>query len=282
MDVGMTANTDAVDAGNGRARRLPAVGLGRLRRFRVEGLLGIAAFLVGWELLARHLNQEILLVPPSRVAQDLWDWCESGDILPDLRASGLELAIGYGLGLVAGVALGIAMGLIASVRRILQPLVVGMYSTPVLALAPLFVIWLGFGLRAKFALIALTAIFPILVNTETGITSVDHTYLEVARSFGASQLELIRKVRLPAALPFLFAGMRISVARAVTGVFVAELFGATKGIGFSIQNASQTFHTARLFSGIVVLAGAGIIMTALVGWLGRVLTPWQAANQVRQ
>lgn len=263
-------------------RRLPRIRLEGLRRFRVEGLLGIAVFLGGWEWFARHLHQSILLVPPSSVAVDLWHWCTSGAIAPDIEASGLELAIGYGLGLVGGVALGIAMGLVPPVRRVLQPLVVGMYSTPVLALAPLFVIWLGFGLRAKFALIALTAIFPILVNTETGITSVDHAFIDVAHSFGASQWSLIRKVRLPAALPFVFAGMRISVARAVTGVFVAELFGAQKGIGFSIQNASQTFHTERLFSGIIVLAGAGIIMTAAVGWLGRILTPWQAANQVRQ
>lgn len=249
---------------------------------RVQGLLGIAIFLGGWELFARHLDQQILLVPPSDVATDLWHWTRSGDILPDLKTSGLELGIGYALGLVGGVALGIAMGLVEPVRRILQPLVVGMYSTPVLALAPLFVIWLGFGLRAKFTLIALTAIFPILVNTEAGIASVDRGFVDVARSFGASEFGLIRKVRLPAALPYLFAGMRISVARAVTGVFVAELFGATEGVGFTIQNASQTFHTARLFSGIVVLAAAGIIMTAAVGWLGRWLTPWEAANRTRQ
>lgn len=272
----------AVAAAKSRADHHRRATVSRLRRFRVEGILGIVAFLVGWELFARHLNQAILLVPPSEVATDLWHWCTSGGIAPDLETSGLELAIGYGIGLVAGVVLGIVMGLVTPVRRVLQPLVVGMYSTPVLALAPLFVIWLGFGLSAKFCLIALTAVFPILVNTETGITSVDHSFIDVARSFGASQLALIRKIRLPAALPYVFAGMRISVARAVTGVFVAELFGATKGIGFSIQNASQTFHTARLFSGIVVLAGAGIVMTAAVGWLGRWLTPWQAANQVRQ
>lgn len=265
------------------ARRRPLrIRVAHVRRWRVEGLLGIAAFLGGWEWFARHLHQAILLVPPSEVATDLWHWCVSGAIGPDIEASGLELGIGYGLGLAAGVAFGIAMGLVPPVRRVFQPLVVGMYSTPVLALAPLFVIWLGFGLRAKFVLIALTAVFPILVNTQAGIVSVDHAFLDVAQSFGASQWALIRKIRLPAALPFLFAGMRISVARAVTGVFVAELFGAQKGVGFTITNASQTFHTARLFSGIVVLAAAGIIMTAAVGWFGKVLTPWQAGNQVRQ
>lgn len=249
---------------------------------RAQGLIGIALFLGGWELFARHLSQPILLVPPSEVATDLWHWCRSGDILPDLKTSGLELGIGYGIGLVSGVGLGIGMGLVRPLQRILQPIVVGMYSTPVLALAPLFVIWLGFGLSAKFTLIALTAVFPILVNTETGIASVDHGFVDVARSFGASEFAVIRKVRLPAALPFLFAGMRISVARAVTGVFVAELFGSTQGVGFTIQNASQTFHTARLFSGIVVLASAGIFMTAAVGWLGRWLTPWEPSNRARQ
>jgi NitT/TauT family transport system permease protein len=250
--------------------------------FRGAGVLGIVLFLAGWELFARHLDQGILLVPPSAVAEDLWTWISSGEIGPHLRTSGLELAIGFGLGLVAGVVLGIAMGLVVPLRRLLQPLVVGMYSTPVLALAPLFIIWLGFGLSAKFSLIALTAVFPILVNVEAGITSVDHSFLDVARSFGASPLSLIAKVRIPASLPFLFAGMRIAIARAVTGVFVAELFGSTAGIGYTIQNASSTFHTARLFSGIVVLAASGILMTSAVSWLGRLMTPWQASNQVRQ
>jgi NitT/TauT family transport system permease protein len=208
----------------------------RSRLLRVEGVIGVALFLLAWELFARSLDNTLILVPPSAVAQDLWEWIRTGEIFPHLKTSGTELLLGFVLGLVAGLILGVAMGLIGPVRRLLQPLVVGLYSTPVLALAPLFVIWFGFGLQSKILLIALTTVFPILVNVEAGIVQAERAFLEVARSFGASSLRLISMVRFPSAIPFVFAGMRIAIARAVTGVFVAELFGATSGIGFASRS----------------------------------------------
>lgn len=240
------------------------------------GLVGVA---IAWEIAARLINKEIFLVSFSRVMVDVWSWLSSGEMSEHLAASGTEFVVGFGLSIALGLLLGGAMGLSATAQRVLGPLVSGLYSTPLIALTPLFVIWLGFGLPAKVALITLVSLFPIIINTETGIRQVDQTYLDAVRAFGASPLQLIAKVRLPAALPFVFAGMRISVARATTGIFVAELFGARAGIGYSIINAAASFNTARLLSGIFVLAGFGVLMSWLIGVIGERAAPWRPAEE---
>lgn len=257
-------------------RRRPA--LGPLRRVPL-GLVGLVGFAIAWELLARAIDKEIFLVPFSRVVVDLWLWLSSGAMTDHLVTSGTEFVLGFALAIGLGLILGSAMGLSASVRRLLAPVVSGLYSTPLLALTPLFVIWLGFGLPAKVALITLVSLFPIVINTEAGIRQVDQTFLDVVRSFGASQLQLVTKVRFPAALPYVFAGMRISVARATTGIFVAELFGAKAGIGYSIINAAASFNTTRLLSGIFILAGFGVLMSWLIGYIGERVAPWRTAQE---
>lgn len=243
------------------------------------GLAGLVGAAMAWEIAARLINKEIFLVSFSRVMLDLWGWLSSGEMGEHLAASGAEFVVGFGLSIALGLLLGGAMGLSARAQRLLGPLVSGLYSTPLIALTPLFVIWLGFGLPAKVALITLVSLFPIIVNMETGIRQVDQTYLDAVRAFGASPLQLIAKVRLPAALPFVFAGMRISVARATTGIFVAELFGARAGIGYSIINAAASFNTARLLSGIFVLAGFGVLMSWLIGAMRERATPWRSAEE---
>jgi NitT/TauT family transport system permease protein len=249
----------------------------RLGRF--AGLAGLVLFFGAWEIFAQALNQPVLVSPPSEVAQDLWKWCSSGDILPQLKTTAIELGAGYGLGLLVGLGLGLVMALVEPLRRMLQPLVVGINSAPALALAPLLLIWFGFGLTSKLLLVALVSVFPVLVNTQTGIAGTDPALVDVARSFNASTMAAIYKVRLPAALPLIFAGMQISITRAVAAVFAAELFGATSGIGYSILSASQTFNTVRVFSGILVLSVLGIALTSLVTWFGNKATPWYGANR---
>jgi NitT/TauT family transport system permease protein len=255
--------------------------MGALKRApgRLVGLVGVVLFFAAWEIFARALDQPVLVSPPSEVAQDLWKWCSSGDILPHLKTTAIELGAGYGIGLVVGLILGMVMALVEPMRRVLQPLVVGINSAPALALAPLLLIWFGFGVVSKMLLVALVAVFPVLVNTHTGIVGTDRSLLEVARSFNISRAQSILKVRVPAALPLIFAGMQISITRAVAAVFAAELFGASSGIGYTILNASQTFNTVRVFSGILVLSVLGIALTSLVTWGGRKATPWYGPNR---
>lgn len=274
----MAADARTVPAGPAPARRRRG---SPLRRVPL-GLVGLVATAVAWELLARAIDKEIFLVPFSRVMSDLWTWLLSGTMTDHLVTSGTEFILGFGLSIVLGLLLGGAMGLSPTVRRLLAPVVSGLYSTPLLALTPLFVIWLGFGLPAKVALITLVSLFPIVINTEAGIRQVEAVHLDVARSFGASAWQLITKVRMPAAVPFVFAGMRISVARATTGIFVAEILGAKAGIGYTIINAAASFNTTRLLSGVFILAGFGVLFSWLIGVVGERLTPWRTAQERAQ
>jgi NitT/TauT family transport system permease protein len=150
-----------------------------------------------------------------------------------------------------------------------------LYAMPIIALGPLFILWLGIGIGSKIAIVFLTAVFPILINTVTGLTNADRILIEVARSFGANSFQIYTKVRMPAALPFIIAGLRLSVARALVGVVVAELFGARAGLGFLIVNAAQSFDTAGLFVGVIVLAIAGVVSVELLKWIEAVLAPWR-------
>jgi NitT/TauT family transport system permease protein len=239
----------------------------------------LAGVAITWEIAARLIDKEIFLVSFTRVMQDLWSWFSSGEMTPHLMASGTEFVVGFGVSIVLGLIVGAAMGLSPTVQRILGPLVSGLYSTPLIALTPLFVIWLGFGLPAKVVLITLVSLFPIIINTEAGFRQVEQTYLDAVRAFGATPLQLIAMVRVQAALPFVFAGMRIAVARATTGIFVAELFGARAGIGYTIINAAASFDTARLLSGIFTLAAFGVLMSWLIGSVGDWVAPWRPAGE---
>ena len=139
-----------------------------------------------------------------------------------------------------------------------------LYATPIIALGPLFILWLGIGVASKIAIVFLTAVFPILINTIAGLTATDRTLVDVARSFGATQAQINLKIRIPAAMPFITAGLRLSVARALVGVVVAELFGARAGLGFLILTSAQNFDTAALFLGVIIFAIAGVVSVSLL------------------
>jgi NitT/TauT family transport system permease protein len=163
-------------------------------------------------------------------------------------------------------------------RGFFDPWVSMLYATPILALGPLFILWLGIGVVSKIAVIFLVAVFPILINTLVGLTTTDRILLDVARSLGASPQQIYMKVRMPAALPYIIAGLRLSVARALVGVVVAELFGARAGLGFLILMSSQSFDTAAMFVGVIVLAVAGVASVAALKWVEKRMAPWRFEN----
>jgi NitT/TauT family transport system permease protein len=142
------------------------------------------------------------------------------------------------------------------------------------ALAPLFILWFGVGIFSKIVVVALLVIFPVIINTETGLRQTPQNLVETVRSFGASRRQIFYMVSLPAALPFIFAGLRLGIGRGLIGVVVAELFGARSGLGQLIQQSAETFNMPALFVGVVVLAVAGIVLTSGFVWLEKRLVPW--------
>jgi NitT/TauT family transport system permease protein len=168
-----------------------------------------------------------------------------------------------------------AVGISTRVRDYVQPWISGFYSTPLIALAPLFILWLGIGIVSKVAVVFAMALFPITINTTAGIKNTDQDLIDVARAFGYSRSDIFRKVLLPSALSFIVTGFRLAVGRGIVAVVVAEFFGSRGGLGYLILVSSQSFAMDRLLLAVLLLAFTGVIGIGLVGRLERRLAPWR-------
>jgi ABC-type nitrate/sulfonate/bicarbonate transport system permease component len=184
---------------------------------------------------------------------------------------------GYLLAVVVGIPLGLIIGRYRLVEAAVGPYVTAGYSTPLVALTPLFIVWFGIGFTVKVAIIFTLTVFPILINTWRGVHAVPKTLIEVGQAFGASQSMIMRKIIVPATLPHIMTGLRLGVGRAVIAVVIAEFFTAVSGLGGIIINAGNSFETATMFVPIIVILLWGVALTAFVGWLERKLAPWHAA-----
>lgn len=240
----------------------------------VVGLLFI------WEAAVRLSGGSLFLSAPSKILVSLVEWIGSGEIWPALKISTIEMALGFTLAAIVGILVGLAMGFNRQLRNVLEPTVAGLYSTPLLALTPLFIAWLGIDMTSKVVIIFFVVVFPIVINTAVGSGEVDRRHVDVIRSFGGTAFDVSRRVRLPAALPYILASMKIGVARSITAVFVAELFGATEGLGYAITRAARGFEIDRMWAGIVVLSLMGIVLSAAMESLGRMLAPWKRGQEV--
>jgi NitT/TauT family transport system permease protein len=235
----------------------------------------VLAGLLLWELVGRYVVKNALfLATPSQTALALVKLWNEGALQHHSWVSTQEFLLGFALAVLLGIPIGLVT---ASWRRpaaMLNPWISGLYATPIIALAPLFILWFGIGIWSKVAVVASLVLFPVIINTDAGVRNADRQLIEAVRSFGASKLQLFTKVSLPAALPFILAGLRLGVGRGLIGVVVGELFGARAGLGFMITQAAEVFNMPQLFAGVVVLAAAGIVLTAAFQALERHLVPW--------
>jgi len=233
----------------------------------------LAALIGGWELLARLGGVENYLLPaPSEVASALW---RDRDLLaPDTWVTAREILLGFALALVAGVAIALALHLSPVLRRALYPLVIASQAVPVVVIAPILVIWFGFGITPKLVVIALICFFPIVVNTLDGLQGVDRDQVKLLRTLGASRLDLLRRLVLPGALPFLFSGAKVAVAVAVIGAVFGELVGSDAGLGHAIQVGTAQLETARVFAAVLILSAMAIALFGLIALVERRAVPW--------
>lgn len=179
------------------------------------------------------------------------------------------------IGSTVGVILGMLMARYEPVDRIFDPLVGALFPTPKLALFPLLMVWLGLGEASKVALIAISSFFPVLLNTYAGIKGVDRFLIWNARSKGASQIQLLYRVMLPAALPFIFTGFRVATSFSFLLVVAAEMLSSNSGLGYRIMYAQRTFETETMYGALLIVACLGFIVDRLVGILGGRLLSWQ-------
>lgn len=240
------------------------------------GLIAVVGGLAFWQAVVQFgLVSARYLSPPSQVLVEAWQlFFVKGTIYSDLAVSGLEILVGFCLGILVGIPVGILMGRNKTVRLLLEPFVMMAYSTPAVAFLPLLIIWLGIGIWPKVFLIFVGSVFVMIINSEAGVRNVDQKLLETARSFLATNGQVMSKVVLPAALPFVVAGLRLSVGRVLIMMVVAEMYMSTKGIGYLIINAGNSYDTVDVFLGVLILALAGIILNRLAAGLERKLSPW--------
>lgn len=238
-------------------RRLAGLGRGALR-IAPPILFTIAAIGL-WQLLVWLLDVSPYVVPkPSAVATTLHShW---GLLAHSARVTLVEILYGFGLSVGVGVALALVLERFRILDRAVYPLVIVFQNVPKIAIAPLLILWFGFGMAPKAILIAVIAFFPITVTMRTGLASVHADLVLLLRSVGASRNEILLRVQIPSAIPFLIAGLHVAITLSVIGAIVAEFAGASSGLGYIIQYASTQLDTRLVFAGIFVISVIGIVL----------------------
>lgn len=245
----------------------------------IRTIVSISVGLLIWEFVGRFVVTDRLFFEPfSRVIAALIDMATQGTLLDDLWVSGAEYLLGFVLSAVAGVVFGVVVGANQRLFEYVDPWISALYVTPLVALTPFFILVFGIGYESKVALVFALSVFPVLINTTTGIRSVDRNYLEVARAFNLSRRQTFTKVLVPASVPFIVGGLRLASGRALIGVVVGELFFSSAGVGHAIALAGQTFDTAQILAGVLIFAASGVASTALLRRLERRLAPWRTTS----
>ncbi len=242
--------------------------------------LGVVCLLLGaWELAARWdwiadaLEIEPFLIPaPSDVAESLVDDREL--LAEDAWVTAQEVLLGFAIAVVVGFGAAIALHLSDTLRRAFYPLLIASQTVPVIAIAPILVVWLGFGIGPKLAIIALVCFFPITVNTLDGLRSVDPDLPQMMRTLDAGRAQILRRVEIPSALPFLLSGAKIAAVISVIGAVFGEWSGADEGLGHLILIAQGQLQTARVFAAVVVLSALALILFGALALIERRLAWW--------
>jgi NitT/TauT family transport system permease protein len=269
IDTPLVRGTPA-DRGDALSRALQVV-----RQNYLAGVLSVAIGLALWEFASRVLiANSLFLAAPSQIVMAIIDLASTGELWRHVSISAWEFAIGYVIASFIGIGLGLAMASSVTSKQVLQPWISGLYATPTIALAPLFILWFGIGIWSKVTVVILLVLFPVTINTEAGLRTTSDRLIEMLRSFGATSHQIFIKVSLPSAVPFILAGLKLGIGRGLIAVVVAELFGSRAGLGNLISQSADSFNMPDLFAGVIILAVAGIALTAGFGWLETRLVPW--------
>ena len=252
-----------------------------VRRLHVRAWLPpavlVALLLAAWEAgVAVFATPAYILPPPSAV------WAAFVEVRPLLGAHILttmtEALSGVVAGALAGVALAVAVWALPLLRRLTYPLLVASQTVPMIVLAPLLVLWFGFGLTPKVLVVALITLFPVAIATVQGLGSADPEQIDLLRSMGAGRRDVLRLVLVPTATPAFFAGLRIAAAYAVAGAVIGEWVGASSGLGLFLTRSQTSFRVDRVFVGVAVIAVLSVALFGVIDALARLAAPWQRAE----
>jgi len=238
--------------------------------------VGSVVFLIlAWEFFGRDINP-VFGSYPSAILEAGVALVQSGKLWRALLESLQPFAVGYLLAIVIGVPLGLVTGRFRTVEAAIGIYITAGYAMPLVALVPLLVLWLGLGFKVKVAIIFLLSVFPICINTWLGVNAVPKTLIEVGKSFVAPDSVILRRIILPATLPYIMAGIRLAVGRAVVAMVIAEFFTSISGLGAIIITSANNFDTATTFVPIIIIMFMAVALNFFIGAVERWVAPWQA------
>ncbi len=243
------------------------------------GLLAVLLFFAAWQaaFLVVPFNP-LFISKPNLIAKAFVDLIADGDMLRDLGVSAMPFLYGFVSAAVVGIVVGIVMGWRVRVGYALDPLMTVFYATPLVALAPLVIVFFGVGVSGKAIIIFSLSVFPFIFNAQAGVRAVDRLLINVVRSLGGSEWDLYVKVIVPGVLPYIVAGARIAVGRALIGILVGEFFAASEGIGYAIARFGDLFALDKMFACILAIMVIAIVLTEGIRWAERAAFPWRVGR----
>ena len=256
--------------------------LSTIFREKEESLIGwgfILFVLLGWEALPKLVTLpkglSLFFATPSGIGYALVELSKNGNLGHHFYVSATEFIVGLGLSIIVALPLGIIMGRFTTINAMFDPFVTAFNATPRLVFLPLVLLWVGLGIWSKVVIVFIGALFPLLINTYEGVKNVDRVLVNVVRSFGAKEWQIMKMVVLPNSLPYIVAGLRLAIGRAILGVVVGEFFGASEGLGFVMAAAAGNYQVNILFAGLVLFMGISLVITMSVKMLESRLSSWR-------
>ena len=267
--------------GPSRSMTYTSRGLAQLFIRWLPAILIIAGAVGLWEgVVAVRDIPNWKLPAPSGIGEELWD--SRGLLLDHTWVTLKEALLGFGIALGGGIVLSGLIILSRTLERVIYPLVISSSTIPWIVIAPLLIIWLGYGMQHKVIVVAFISFFPIVVNTVDGLKSADPDMMNLLRTLGANRWQTFSKVQVPNCLPFMFSGIKIAIAVSVIGAVVGEWVGSSEGLGYLAIRSKSQFLTERVYASIVLLALMGIGLFLVAGLLERLLLPWHHNQRQRR
>ena len=247
---------------------------GHMRMIRLASMVTIIS---AWEFVGRR-SSPLFLSPPTAVVKAAAAMIVSGELLGALASSLQTVVIGFFTAATVGIVLGLLIGRYRVVDAATDWLINALYATPLVAVIPLVILWLGLGDLAKLFVVAILRVFPVLINTAAGVRNVPQSLIDVSTAFAANERQVLVKIILPSAVPYMMTGLRLGIGRAIIGMVVAEFFTAITGLGALIVKYGNRYDTASMFVPILVLMLLGILLTSLVRRAEEHFAPWRIAD----
>jgi NitT/TauT family transport system permease protein len=239
----------------------------------------LVVVLGSWEIMSGRLFDSFWVSKPSLIVAYIYNWVVNGDFMRHLSATMTEILVGYSLGAAFGLALGLPIGRMEKTAKILDPFLLALNGIPRVALAPLFVIWFGIGITPKIVLVFTLVFFVVFYNSYAGVRSVERRYVDLAWVMGARSFSLFSKVILPAAMPYIILGLKLSIPYAVIGAIIGEFIASSEGLGYKIQLETSIYNTTGTMGGIIVLMILVVLLNSILAWIERRALAWRPPSR---